>query len=250
MQALQWDQITAQKLYPPELNVASQPMSETTAARTHLRFARAVLACVIPLCQGCFFLSSRTLAIGNRLDLQTHSQELLATATALILKTTVETYCIDGCGRESLCHTQDVWWTIGFDDLTRGPEPNLDAGVSRSGRFPDRIRREAHQLPLVQKSSDELKRPSDDACLYKIYEPGSFYPGYTMAFECNGPRKIVRVPGLSIPTRRYHTWWSYPILVVLAPPALLIDVVTTPIQMTIAFNTRSGFTLGCPPGDW
>ncbi len=52
-------------------------MSDSAAIRSRVHFALALLACVALLCA----LSSRTLAIGNRPEMQTHSRELLNAAT-------------------------------------------------------------------------------------------------------------------------------------------------------------------------
>jgi len=216
--------------------------------RTRRWLTLSLLLCATLVCSGCgFFFSSRTMAIGDRQEgpPAENSQEVLVTATSLILQTQVETCNMDACQASQQCYRDDLWWTIGLDDLTRGDEPNLAAGLLQRGRFPETLRHQAQPLSNAR-SSDGLRwleRPAD-ACLYKVYEPGSFYPGYTIVSECTGPRKVVHVPSLSVPFRRYHTWWSYPILVVLLPPALLVDIVTMPIQVEIdPFG-------GCPHGDW
>jgi hypothetical protein len=184
-----------------------------------------------------------------------NDQEALVTATDLILKTQVETCRIDACEASHDCYTEDLWWTIGLDNLTRGDKPNVAAGSLHRGRFPETLRRQAQPLPSAKKSPDGvgwLERP-DDACLYKVYQPSPPYPpylGYAIVSECTGTKKVIHVPSLSVPFRRYHTWWSYPILAVLLPPALIVDLVTMPIQQKIGQRTHSGLILGCPHGDW
>ena len=219
--------------------------------RTGTCLTLALLSCVPLACSGGFF-SSRTTAIGHRSEGPGKDwHEILITQTTFILKTNVQTCSLGACDEEQGCYTEDLWWTVELDQLTRGPEPTLAAGSLHRGHFPDALRDQSQPLPSAR-SLDGVRyveRP-DDACLYKILEPNSFYPGSTIASECNGPKKLLHVPSLSVPIREYHTWWSYPMVTVLLPPALVVDVVTAPIQLGIGLHTRSGVTLGCPRGDW
>jgi hypothetical protein len=146
-------------------------MRDTVALtwRTRRWLALSLLSCATLVCGCGFFFSSRTTAIGNRQEGPPpgDSQEALATATSLVLKTQVETCRIDACEASQNCYTEDLWWTIGLNDLTRGDEPNLATGSLQRGRFPETLRHQAQPLPSAKSSDgasvDTQNRPMMDS---------------------------------------------------------------------------------------
>ena len=197
------------------------------------------IASVVAACEGCYFTAA-LLAVGERERVhQLDANEVLATTTSVIVKTRLETCGVDRCGVAADCSTEDVWWTIDAAALRRG-EPTLAGATERRGRFPDALGTRSLTWPSDRGVPTADGR--DDLCL--AADPASPVRGSRVLVGCGDDRRSVRIPPPWLPSGRYRTWWSYPVLG-LVPVAALADGLTMPIQLQFSRTPP-----GCPHGDW
>lgn len=209
---------------PLRLRLLRIDASSNQRSTNALRYPRRTIAVALlmQLC-GCFCATDQVLLIGKRVEKGTiHSaDQVMKVDDQLIMTGTVETYS----GGHSDCanvhvtegrlierHPDRHWWVV---------VPQEDF-FQRMWWAPSLV---ASETPPP---ADVLARarPASEACIIAVPRK------HLLEFESCGasPKPLSMTSNADFVLRQYRAWWSYPAVAVGIPVALVVDILTFPIQ--------------------
>jgi hypothetical protein len=131
-----------------------------------------------------------------------------------------------------------AWLGIPISDL-RNEVGTYEVGIPEScyhsGKLPDEIRNGAQEIPLLKVDEWASARSTATNAAYAVVATRYFSELYICFTDARGERGVERAGWSGVEGR--HAW-AYPVMVVVFPLAVAVDVATAPIQIPLILAVK------------